>query len=64
MTDVKSKFGLLICIALVSGTALLAGCSDDKVTRTSTTTEQSSTTAPIAPVTSTTTTTDTQQYKN
>jgi len=64
MIDMKSKLGVLICIALVSGTALLTGCSADKVTRTSTTTEQSSTTPPIAPVTSTTTTTETQQYKN
>ncbi|MGA3304646.1 MAG: hypothetical protein ABSC26_01430 [Stellaceae bacterium] len=66
MTDMKSGLRFLICLALASGTVLLAGCSDNKVTRTTSTTEQSSSTPPMAPATSTTTTTDTntQQYRN
>jgi outer membrane murein-binding lipoprotein Lpp len=63
MTDMKSGFRFVIAVALVAGTALLAGCGgSDKVTRT-TTTEQS-TTVPMAPTTSsTTTTTSTQQSR-
>lgn len=59
MTDMKHGFKLVLCAALVSGTALLAGCgSSDKVTKT-TTTEQSTTSIPVAPATSATTTTTT-----
>jgi outer membrane murein-binding lipoprotein Lpp len=62
MTDMKSGLKFVIAVALVSGTALVAGCgSSDKVTRT-TTTEQS-TTVPVAPMSSTTTTTSTQQTR-
>jgi ABC-type glycerol-3-phosphate transport system substrate-binding protein len=63
MTDTKSASRFLLAVALVSGTALLAGCGrSDRESRT-TTTEQSTTSVPVAPVTSTTTTTNTQQTR-
>jgi len=61
MTDMKFGFRLLIGVALIGGTALLASCGEpDRMSRT-TTTEQSATTMPVAPTTSTTVTT--QQYR-
>lgn len=61
MTDMRSNLRFLTCIALISGTALLAACGGpDKVTKT-TTTEQTTTSAPMEPATSTTTTTTSTQ---
>ena len=56
MPYVTSRLTLALSLALLAGTAALAGCSDPPVTRT-TTTEQSTTTMPPPPVVSTTTTT-------
>jgi hypothetical protein len=57
MTNTTSRFRLAVGVAMIAGTALLAGCggSPPTVTRSSTS-EQTTTTTP-APVVSTTTTT-------
>lgn len=63
MTDMTLNVRSLIGIAVVAGTALVAGCSGpDKVTKT-TTTEQSTTTSMAPPTTTTTTTTSSQQSR-
>ncbi len=63
MTDTKSAFKILMGVALIGCTAVLAGCgSSDMPTRT-TTTEQTTTTKPAIPAVSTTTTTTTQQSR-
>jgi hypothetical protein len=63
MTNTKSRFGLALGLALLGGTATLAGCgsSPEPVSQT-TTTERSSTMVQPPPMASTTTTT-TQQVQ-
>jgi hypothetical protein len=63
MTSIRSRFGLALGLALLGGTATLAGCgsSPTPVSQT-TTTERTTTMAPPPPVSSTTTTT-TQQVQ-
>jgi hypothetical protein len=64
MINKPSRFGLTVGMALIAGTAVLAGCGGpEPVTRTTTTTEQTTTTAPPPPVTSTTTTTTQQTQR-
>jgi outer membrane murein-binding lipoprotein Lpp len=57
------RFRILPLVALMTGAALLAGCSDnDKITKT-TTTEQTTSTMP-APAQSSTTTTTTSEHNH
>jgi uncharacterized lipoprotein YajG len=59
MNRTTSRLRLLTAVALFASTVLMAGCSSDKVTKT-TTTEQTTATAP-SPVTTSTSTTTTRQ---
>jgi hypothetical protein len=61
MSNTKSGLTVLLGVALVAGTTLLAGCGDSDKTSRTTTTEQSSTTVPMVPTSSTTTTTSSQR---
>jgi ABC-type glycerol-3-phosphate transport system substrate-binding protein len=63
MIDKPLWCGLTVGMALIAGTAVLAGCGGpEPVTRT-TTTEQTTTTTPPPPATSTTTTTTQQTQR-
>jgi ABC-type uncharacterized transport system auxiliary subunit len=61
MTNMTSPLRLFPLVALLAGTALLAGCGD-RETKT-TTTERTTTTAAPPPVTSSTTTTTIRETK-
>ncbi|MGA3403107.1 MAG: hypothetical protein ABSC95_28175 [Acetobacteraceae bacterium] len=64
MIDSPSRFGLTVGMALLAGTAVLAGCGGPApVTTRTTSTEQSTTTTPPPPMTSTTTTTTQQTQR-
>jgi hypothetical protein len=58
MSSTTSHFRVAIGVALIAGTAALAGCGSDPAPYSRTTTsEQSTITTPAAPATTTTTTT-------
>ncbi len=61
MPYATSRLTLALSLALLAGTATLAGCAEPPVTRT-TTTEQSTTTTPRPAVSTTTTTTHVTQH--
>ena len=56
MIEIKSRFRLAMGVALIAGTAVLAGCGPEPYSRT-TTSEQSTITTPAPRATTTTTTT-------
>ena len=60
MTRKFSGFNLAFGVALMAGTAMLAGCGSAPTTRKTSSSEQSTTTMP-APLATTTTNTTTQQ---
>ena len=66
MTNTNSRFSLALGIALLGGTALLAGCGSSPSPSTQTTTsssERTTTMAPPPPMSSTTTTTTQQTQR-
>jgi uncharacterized lipoprotein YajG len=63
MTATTSHLSHGLALALIAGTALLAGCGPTPVTRTTTTTEETTTKPVLQPAASSTTTTETQQFR-
>jgi hypothetical protein len=64
MTNKTSNLRLFPLVALLAGTALLAGCGGSDTETKTTTTERTTTTAAPPPVTSSTTTTTIHQTKD
>ncbi len=63
MTNTRSRFGLALGLALLGGTAMLAGCGSSPTPVSQTTTTERTTTMVQPPPTATTTTTTTQQVQ-